>query len=104
MSQTTENQSETIQEEKPPLGLVGNPNETVTFTMPQFIHLMKVLDEATKLVSFIKNESIKTGTIKYYFQEDLTEIKDQQGNTLLTKNEKGEDVPQLQLKSDFWSN
>lgn len=90
-------------EEKIPLGLAGNPHAKPLVEMPQFFDLLKIADTLSKVVSAIKQANVDNGNVKYYFQEDLVEVKDDQGATILIPDGKGGNVPQMTLNPTFWN-
>lgn len=95
--------TEPQQQERTPLGFTARDDKNATVTMTQFFDLMKVVSTLSNLVNFVKQENFNNNNIKYYFQEDLVEAKDKDGNTIMTKDQEGKDVPQMVLRSDFWN-
>lgn len=98
-----ENQVQEPKAQQQPLGLTANPNNPPVVTQEQFFHLMRVSEALNNLLFLMKQENLQADTIRYYFEEDLVDAKDDKGNVILIKDKEGKDVPQKSLTPDFWS-
>lgn len=81
-----------------PLGFTAKTDAPILITSQQFFDLMKMVDVLSNIVAFIKQQNIDNNNIHYYFEEDLVDAKDQNGNTILGQDGK----PQKSLREDFW--
>jgi len=109
---TKKQQKEEIPEEKTaPLGLTARDDVYAKISMPEFFHLMKTADALVNLMAHLKQVNIQEDNIRYYFEENLEEVKDEKGNPVYVKNElgeilkdkEGEQITQKKLKDNFWS-
>jgi hypothetical protein len=87
------------EEQKVPIGFTAKTDKSAVVTFQQFFDLMKILDNMNNVINFIKQENFNADNIRYYFPEDLTDAKDEQGNPILNKEGK----PQKVLREDFWN-
>jgi hypothetical protein len=87
------------QEAKVPLGFTARTDKPVIVTSQQFFDLMKAVDVLSNIVSFIKQQNVDGDNIRYYFEEDLVDATDEQGNAILGQDGK----PQKSLRPDFWN-
>ena len=86
-------------EEAPiPLGFTARTDKPIFVTSQQFFDLMKAADVLSNIVNFIKQENVNQDNIRYYFEEDIVDAKDEQGNVILGQDGK----PQKALRPDFW--
>ena len=86
-------------EEAPiPLGFTARTDKPIFVTSQQFFDLMKAADVLSNIVNFIKQENVNQDNIRYYFEEDIVDAKDEQGNVILGQDGK----PQKALRSNFW--
>lgn len=81
-----------------PLGFTARTDKPTLVTSQQFFDLMKAVDVLSNIVSFIKQENVNQDNIRYYFEEDIVDAKDEQGNVILGQDGK----PQKALRPDFW--
>ena len=90
---------ENKKEEAPiPLGFTARTDKPIFVTSQQFFDLMKAADVLSNIVNFIKQENVNQDNIRYYFEEDIVDAKDEQGNVILGQDGK----PSKALRSDFW--
>ena len=90
-----------VKEEKKeplPLGFTARTDNPILVTSQQFFDLMKAADVLSNIVNFIKQENVNQDNIRYYFEEDIVDAKDEQGNVILGQDGK----PQKALRPDFW--
>lgn len=88
------------QEQKIPLGFVFKPNEEIKFTAEQFSHLLQITEALSNLILTIKQKHFEIDVFRWYYKEDLVELKDESGNLILQQDGK---TPKYDLRSDFWS-
>ena len=87
------------EEEAPvPIGFTARTDKPIFVTSQQFFDLMKAADVLSNIVNFIKQENVNQDNIRYYFEEDIVDAKDEQGNVILGQDGK----PSKALRSDFW--
>lgn len=93
-----------MSEQKEPtvLGFVAHPEATPEITFPQFFQLMLTVESLNKQLLQIKQTNFNNDNMRYYFETDVEDVKDEQGNVVMVKNNKGEDVPSKTLRQDFW--
>lgn len=84
-------------EQKVPLGLVSRTDSNALLTFQQLFDILRVAEAFSNLVLFLKNENLNKDLLRYYFEEDLVEAKDEKGNPILQDGK-----PQKTLRSNFW--
>lgn len=94
---------EETKQEKIPLGFTSKNDVNALVTMAQLFDLLRIIETLSNWGMFVKQENFNADNIRYYFQEDLVPVTDEQGNPVMIKNQKGEEVPQQQLRKDFWN-
>ena len=90
-----------VKEEKKeplPLGFTARTDNPILVTSQQFFDLMKAVDVLSNIVAFVKQQNVDNDNIRYYFEEDIVDAKDQDGNIILGQDGK----PQKSLRLDFW--
>ena len=87
-----------------PIGFTAKAEGTALVTFQQLFDLLRMMENLVKVVHTVKSDNFNNGNIKYYFKEDLEEVKDEQGNIIMVENTLTKElVPQLRLRADFWS-
>lgn len=81
-----------------PLGFTAMTDNPILVTSQQFFDLMKAVDVLSNIVAFVKQQNIDNDNIRYYFEEDIVDAKDKDGNVILGQDGK----PQKSLRLDFW--
>lgn len=94
----------TEQKEEQPkvLGFVARTDVNPEMTFQDFFQLMLKIEDINKLLLKIKQTNFNNDNMRYYFESDLEDMKDEQGNVIMTKNQQGQDIPQKTLKANFW--
>lgn len=89
---------EQAKEQKIPIGFTARTDQNIILTPQQFFDMMKAMDVLSNIVAFVKQQNIDNDNIRYYFEEDIVDAKDQDGNIILGQDGK----PQKALRPDFW--
>lgn len=84
------------------LGFVARQDVNTELTFPQFFQLMLTVEELNKQLMQIKQTNFNNDSLRYYFESDVENVLDEQGNPVMIKNNKGDDVPSKTLRQDFW--
>lgn len=88
------------QEQAPtPIGFTARTDKPMLVTSQQLFDLMKAVDVLSNIVAFLKQENVNNDNIRYYFEKDIVDAKDEQGNVILGQDGK----PQKALRADFWN-
>lgn len=94
--------TEQKEEQQKVLGFVARQDVNPEITFQEFFQLMLKIEDINKLFLKIKQTNFNNDNMRYYFESDLEDMKDEQGNVIMTKNQQGQDIPQKTLKSTFW--
>lgn len=84
------------------LGFVAKDNVNPEITFQQFFQLMLTVENLNKQLMQIKQTNFNNDNMRYYFESDIENVLDEQGNPVMIKNNKGDDVPSKTLRQDFW--
>jgi len=63
-----------------------------------FLNMLDAVESLMNSIYLLKQEHISNGTFKFYTEEDLELVKDENGETLLDK----QNNPIKKIRDDFW--
>jgi len=89
---------EQAKEQKIPIGFTARTDQNIILTPQQFFDIMKAMDVLSNIVAYVKQQNVDKDVIRYYFEEDIVDATDEQGNLILGQDEK----PLKSLRKDFW--
>jgi hypothetical protein len=97
--------------EKIPLGFVAKDDTNPVISFQDFFDVMRLTETLSNLVFKLKQENFEKGAMKYYFEEDLVDVVDKDGNPVYVKKQdgniasdkEGKPLVQKRLKDTFWS-
>ena len=67
---------------KVPIGFTARVDSPILVTPQQFFDLMKATDVLGNIIAYIKQQNIDNDNIRYYFEEDLIDAKDEKGSAI----------------------